>query len=140
MPISGGIPDSVMFAPVGRMPLVVIAARDHEDEVDWDLDTLLLPDSGITREVVDDWFLSCGILPKRIQELVEFEGILSLVSAGYGVGIIPYIVWEQSQLSSHTKVLKISNRLPRLKIGVFSLKKRMHLRRIDGFFELFKEA
>ena len=128
----------MVFAPVGRMPLVVIAARDHGDEVDWDLDTLLLPESGITREVVNDWFLSSGIVPSRIQELAEFEGILSLVSAGYGVGIIPYIVWEQSQLSSHTKVLKISNRLPRLKIGVFSLKKRMHLRRIDGFFELFK--
>ncbi len=135
MPISGEMPDFVTFTPVNRMPLVVIAAKEHADGVDWDQDTVLLPEGGITREVVDDWFLAYGIFPKKVHALTEFEGVLSLVSAGYGVGVVPYIVWEQSQLALHTKVLSISNRLPRLKIGIFSLKKRMHLQRIEGFFD-----
>jgi len=136
MPISGTIPDFVTFKPLERMPLVLIAGLDHPDTVNWESDTVLVPDSGITREVVDNWFLAYGITPATIQDVMEFEGVLSLVSAGYGVGIIPYIVWEQSRLSSYTKVLAISKTLPKLKIGAFALTKRVELKRISGFFAI----
>lgn len=136
MPITDDVASDIVAQQITQIPLVFIQAFRSRKQIDWKRDTILLPETGITRQIVDNWFETEGISPKNIQNLSEFEGILSLVSAGYGVGLVPQIVWSQSSLRDTIEVLSVRPGLPQLNIAVVALKKRADVARISAFFTM----
>ena len=49
------------------------------------------------------------------------EAIVSMVSLGFGVGVVPEIVLQNSPLSETVRVLRVEPRLEAYEVGLFTL-------------------
>ncbi|MFC4892848.1 HTH-type transcriptional activator IlvY [Pseudofrancisella aestuarii] len=66
---------------------------------------------------LDKWFLKQNITPEIYSDVDGNEAILSLVSAGIGISILPEVVLKHSHLSKFVNVIKADG-LPELSIGI----------------------
>jgi LysR family positive regulator for ilvC len=96
---------------------------------------MILPSSGLARDYVDRWFRKRRILPRIYGEVAGSEAILSLVSLGCGVGIVPRLVADQSPLKSSLAVLDIDPKLQTFRVGVCTEKKKLKSPVIKAFWE-----
>lgn len=69
---------------------------------------MILSEKGIGRQRVDHWFSTKGIKPKIYAQVAGNEAIVSMVSLGFGVGVVPQIVLDNSPLSDKVKILNIT--------------------------------
>ena len=53
------------------------------------------------------------------------EAIVSMVSLGFGVGVAPRIVLENSPLAERTRPLEVEPALEDYEVGLFTLEKRL---------------
>jgi LysR family positive regulator for ilvC len=79
---------------------------------------MILPEHGIARLRIDQWFRQRRIVPKVYGQVSGHEAILALVKLGCGVGIVPELVLEKSSLRADLRVLPVRPRLPAFKVGV----------------------
>ena len=105
------------------------------DEVPWAEVPMVLPSSGLARDSVDRWFRKKRITPKIYGEAPGSEAILSLVSLGCGVGIVPRLVADQSPLRSSLSVLDIEPKLVPFRVGVCTEKKQLRSPVVRAFWE-----
>ena len=68
-------------------------------------------------------------------EVAGSEAILSLVSLGCGVGIVPRLVADQSPLKSSLSVLDVEPRLQPFRVGVCTEKKKLKSPVVKAFWE-----
>ena len=66
----------------------------------------IFPEGGPTEPLIKQWFIHQKIRPKDTTLTKGFEEIISLASGGYGVGIIPQIVLENSPIQDTLFILK----------------------------------
>ena len=96
---------------------------------------VVLPSSGLARDYVDRWFRKKRILPRIYGEVAGSEAILSLVSLGCGVGIVPRLVADQSPLKGSLSVLDVEPRLQMFRVGVCTEKKKLKSPVVKAFWE-----
>src|SRR5699024_12676197 len=77
-----------------------------------------------------------SIRPKVYAQVRGNEAIVSMVSLGFGIGVAPQIVLENSPLNQRIKVLPISPALAPYDIGLFALKERLSDRSEEHTSEL----
>jgi len=71
----------------------------------WSELPVVLPAAGLAREAADRWFKRRRVPPRVYGEVFGSEAILSLVSLGCGVGIVPRLVLDQSPLGDNVRLL-----------------------------------
>lgn len=114
-----------------RIPLVFVAPAQpcvvrelcRRESLPWPKLPMVLPAAGITRKAADAWFARRRLTPHVYGEVPGNEAILSLVSLGCGVGVVPRLVAEQSALASSFTLLDVEPRLPQIKVGMCTHKK-----------------
>lgn len=128
------LPRRLEFLPLLQSPLhfcipaADCAVRDQvtaAPEVDWDAVPLIVPERGITRELLDNWFRERGIRPRIYAQVAGHEAIVAMVGLGLGVGIAPQLVVEASGLASRVSTLFVPEGLPPLTVGLCSLGQRL---------------
>ena len=137
------MPESLSSQLITRIPLQFIGPRMDGPinevvdrmEIDWKGVPVIFPESGLVRLHMEEWFKTRRIKPSVYSTVSGHEAILSLVSLGFGVGVIPDLVLEKSPLRSKIKVLDITPLLPDLRVGVCVLKSRMERPIIRAFWE-----
>lgn len=118
---------------VVKIPLVFVAPAESsavsellgQDEIPWSELPMVLPASGLARDYVDRWFRKKRMAPRIYGEVAGSEAILSLVSLGCGVGIVPRLVADQSPLRSAFTVLDVEPKLQVFQVGVCTEKKKL---------------
>ena len=141
------LPDRVPPALVTRVllhtPLVFVApaspcevARQVErTPVPWSELPIILPATGLARASVDRWFRRKRIAPRIYSEVPGSEAILSLVSLGCGIGIVPRLVVDKSPLRAEVRPLDIEPRLDEFHVGVCTPRRKLKSPLIRAFWD-----
>lgn len=141
------LPDKVSESLSSRVllvtPLVFVApASDCEVSrlverrpLPWSELPLVLPAGGLMRQSAERWFKRRHITPHVYSEVPGNEAILSLVSLGCGIGVVPRIVFEKSPLRPELRALDLEPRLPELRVGVCTQSRRLKSGIVRAFWD-----
>lgn len=137
------IPPTLAARVVVKIPLVFVAPAESSavadllarETIPWAEVPMVLPASGLARDYVDRWFRKKRISPRIYGEMSGSEAILSLVSLGCGVGIVPRLVADQSPLRSSLSVLEVEPKLQMFRVGVCTEKKKLKSPVVKAFWE-----
>ncbi len=113
------LPNGLAFKPIATSPLVFIASKDHPQPVgrDWATAPMILSESGLARSRVDAWFRARGVQPAIYAQVAGNEAIVSMVSLGFGIGVVPRIVLDNSPLADNIRILDIRPKLKAYEVG-----------------------
>lgn len=142
------LPRGVVFKPITISPLVFIAPIIQLDtEVPtvapatteaWSSVPMVLSETGIARNRVDAWFKLMGISPRVYAQVEGYEAIVSMVSLGLGIGVVPKIVLDYSPLSDRIQILEVAPELEAFNIGLFTHKRNLKNPLVDAFWRLIE--
>ena len=106
------LPDNLVFLNVTSTPLQLIAPAMECPLTDnmssssaWYEMPLILPEKGLARKRLDRFFRTHHIQPDIYAEVDGNEAIIALVSLGFGLGIVPSLVRENSMIQEKVQVL-----------------------------------
>ncbi len=138
------LPAGVAFLPITRSALLFIAPASQPqlaerlqgpaDGQAWEEVPMILSEEGLARERTDEWFRAHGIRPQIYAQVSGNEAIVSMVSLGFGVGVVPQIVLDNSPLATRIRVLDVQPVLEAYEVGIFALTKRLSEPLIDAFW------
>ncbi|MDX9800474.1 MAG: HTH-type transcriptional activator IlvY [Spirochaetia bacterium] len=125
------LPDNLDFFPLTVTPLVFIApdfdtkfiTREERSPV-FEKCPLILPEKGVARNRIDDRLSACGIKPDIYAQISGNEAILSMVSLGCGIGLVPKLVIDSSPFKDSVRILDFDPPLEPYQLGLCSQKKR----------------
>lgn len=141
-------PSNVAFQAIGVSPLVFIAPIDRcevQAQVDsgqyrWNELPLIVPEQGVARKRLDKWFKSKSIKPNIYSEVAGNEAIVSMVSLGFGVGLVPKIVLDNSPLKDSIQIMEVTPSIEPFEVVICCLKKRLKQPLLSSLWELAKEG
>ncbi|MEZ5526374.1 MAG: HTH-type transcriptional activator IlvY [Gammaproteobacteria bacterium] len=146
------VPDTLVFQPIRQSPLIFIAPRGSSpirdildasrvpgEALPWERLPMVLSESGIARDRVERWFAEQGIRPNVYAQVGGNEAIVSMVSLGFGVGVVPQLVVENSPMQSKIEVLQVYPQLEPFTIGLCVLRRKLHNPRIQAFWDMALE-
>jgi LysR family positive regulator for ilvC len=97
---------------------------------------VVLPAAGLAREAADRWFKRRRVPPRVYGEVPGSEAILSLVSLGCAVGIVPRIVFDKSPLRENARVLTAgADDLGEFRVGVCTQRRKLTSPIVRAFWE-----
>jgi len=138
------LPAGLAFRSITRSRLVFIAppgqprlrdlARRQPDPVAWAATPMILPESGLARQRAGRWFRDLGVTPRVYAQVAGNEAIVSMVSLGFGVGVVPEIVLANSPLAGQVSVLPVRPALAPYDVGLFTLEKKLRNPLIRAFW------
>jgi len=133
--LPNALPRGIRFQPLAASELLFIAPTQHafpdnpaKDTVyskQWEAVPLIIPDRGLVRSRIDSWFKEQRIHPQIYAQVAGNEAIVSMVSLGLGVGVVPQIVLDNSPLSHRVRVIKKNPGLQAIELGLFTLNRNM---------------
>lgn len=137
------IPKPLVTRVVTHTPLIFVgptrpcdvSRRIAADPIDWARLPLVLPAFGLVRRAVDRFFEARGVTPQVYSEVTGNEAILSLVSTGCGVGVVPSLVMERSPLRQNVRALPGEGPLGELVIGVCCRRRALKSPLVAAFWE-----
>ena len=138
------LPRGVVFKSIAISPLLFIAPK-HQYEMEipkdnnpeqWSKLPMILAEKGLGRNRVDQWFRTLGVNPRIYAQVAGNEAIVSMVSLGFGIGVVPEIVIENSLLKEQIRVLDIEPALEPYDLGLFTLKRSLNNPLVGAFWGL----
>lgn len=135
-------PAGMAFKAIAESPLVFIAPRNDSPlsvqlvpPIDWATVPMILSEEGVSRDEINRWFKQQNLKPTIYAQVAGNEAIVSMVSLGFGVGVVPQIVLENSPLADKVQVLAVEPALPPYNVGLFVLEKKLKSPLISAFWE-----
>ncbi len=131
------IPDKLSsnleFIKIIETPLIFIAPKGYPEtivydgqQVDWSQTPVILAERGLSRTRTEAWFREKQITPNVYAQVAGNEAIITLVSMGCGVGIIPELVLLKSPLREQVRLLQITPPLTPFSVGVCTTTKNKY--------------
>jgi len=140
--------DNLDFRRITISPLVFIAPSQEVmepelqqplSEQNWSEIPMILSEEGLIRDRVDDWFRRKNIKANIYAQVAGHEAIVSMVSLGFGVGVVPKIVLDNSPLADNIHILKLRPTLKDYDVGLCTLKKRLKSPLLNAFWSQLKK-
>lgn len=130
----GSLPPSLAFQPMSDSPLVCIAptvdcqVREQltsMQEIDWSALPMIIAETGLARTRLENWFADNRMQPNVYAYVSGHEAIVSLVALGFGIGVVPQLVLENSPLRDKIDVLPNGPQLEPFNIGLVARRQRL---------------
>ncbi len=141
--LPANLPESVKFLKILETPLVFIASAEFSErvqykkgEIDWQETPIIIAEFGLSRERTERWFREKAIVPNIYAQVAGNEAIITMVSLGCGVGVVPQLVLEKSPLQDQIDLLEVSPQLESFSIGICTLKKNMLRPQVHAFWQI----
>lgn len=129
------LPAGISFKPINSSPLIFITANEDDwHSKEWDDIPVIIPEEGLARERLNIWFDSLGIKPNIYAEVKGNEAIVSMVSLGFGVGVAPQIVVDNSPLANKVKRFGRQPDLGPYDTGICVMEKRLKSPIVNAFW------
>ncbi len=135
------MPATLAFKHIATSPLVFIAPEQESPlnellrgEIDWAEIPMILSEEGVARKRIDRWFKQQDVKPLIYAQVAGNEAIVSMVSLGFGVGVVPKIVLDNSPLAGKVRILEVEPQLKAYDVGLFALKKKLQSPLIEAFW------
>jgi len=131
------LPAGLEFKSIAESPLVFIAPRNQRllptlDEASgswtdtaWDQWPMIISEEGLARERFNHWCRERQLTPDIYAEVKGNEAIVSMVSLGFGVGLVPRIVVDNSPLKDRVRLLPDQPDLGPFETGICVLQRRL---------------
>ena len=140
------LPRGLVFKPITVSPLLFIAPSVQSDpdvpmtlpttSAQWGNVPMILSEGGIARQRTDIWFREMGVTPRIYAQVTGNEAIVSMVSLGLGVGVVPKIVLDHSPLADRIQTWDVQPALEPYDVGLFTLKKNLKNPLVNAFWSL----
>ena len=142
------MPQEMDFKRIMYSPLVLIQPADSpwspspatDTQSYWQSIPYIVSERGVARDRLDTWFRRRRINPRIYAQVAGHEAIVSMVSLGLGVGLVPQIVLENSPLANKVKPHSIQPFLKPYEVGICVLTKRLKSPIVRAFWEQIKES
>jgi len=144
------LPRGLAFKPIIVSPLLFIASTEQSDTnvpltppsspEEWANVPMILSEGGIARNRIDTWFRKMDVNPRIYAQVAGNEAIVSMVSLGLGIGVVPKIVLDNSPLVDRIKILDVKPELAPYDVGLFTLKKSLKNPLVNAFWSLVGES
>lgn len=138
------LPAGIEFQPIARSALCFIGPQSpqllseeqlrHPTAESWRDVPMILSEEGLARTRTDLWLKSHNIKPRIYAQVSGNEAIVSMVSLGFGIGVVPQIVLDNSPLTARIRIYDIQPPLTAYDIGLFALEKRLKDPLINAFW------
>lgn len=137
------LPQNLAFQRITISPLVFIAPQagsfEHQppkspSSREWENIPMIISEEGPIRDHLNQWFSDIGISPNIYAQVAGHEAIVSMVSLGFGIGVVPKIVLDNSPLSDQVQILKHTPKLPDYDVGFCTMLKRLKNPIIKAFW------
>jgi LysR family transcriptional regulator, positive regulator for ilvC len=131
------LPAGISFKSIANSPLIFICAKNKTEwnSADWNQIPVIIPEEGLSRERLDLWFKSNQIKPTIYAEVKGNEAIVSMVSLGFGVGLLPKIVLDNSPLKDKIQTFIQQPDLGPYSMGLCVTQKRLKSPIVSAFWE-----
>ena len=146
------MPPTLAFELLGQTALVMVAPQNSEfkkqfdtrnisqwDKQTWQTVPMILPERGVFREKFDVWLNQSSLSPNIYAQVGGNEAIVSMVSLGFGIGIVPSIVVENSPLSDQVEVIVDQPSFMPIEIGFCVRKKRLQSPLVKALWQSIAE-
>ena len=148
------LPRGLAFKPITKSPLVFIKpleeveiwdlplkiSQQSNDFVEaWSQAPMIVPEAGLSRRRLDAWFRNLGITPKVYAQVSGNEAIVTMVSLGLGVGLVPEIVLDNSPVANRVQVVPVQPQLEPYHVGLFVQTKNLNNPLVRAFWSLLPE-
>jgi len=137
------LPTGLAFRRITVSPLVFIRPKISSDNLanlqpknkeQWAQTPMIVSEEGIGRDRVNAWFKRLQITPKIYAQVAGHEAMVSMVSLGFGIGVVPKIVLDNSPLADKVEVLETPSELGFYDVGLCTLEKRLKSPIIKAFW------
>jgi len=139
------VPSNLTVQEITQTPLVFIKPRDDQHlqhaidsngEIRWEQMPMILSETGLARQEVEQWFRTKKIAPVIYAQVAGNEAIVSMVSLGFGVGLVPRLVAENSPLLDKIEFVSTSPSLTPFSVGLCTLQRKLSNPTIRAFWDL----
>lgn len=142
------LPATLSFKAIATTPLVFIAPRDDKPMTDTNTPDpeyfgqrpVILPQRGVARDRITRWFRQQGISPDVSAQVAGNEAIVSMVSLGGGIGVVPRIVLDNSPIRDRVIILPVTSNPKPLEVGMFALRKQLRNQLVNALWTLAPES
>lgn len=130
------------FIKITETPLIFIAPKKypatvvmHNEQINWQKTPVILAERGLSRKRTDEWFKKNSVIPKVYAQVAGNEAIITMVSLGCGVGVIPELVLTKSPLQNQVEVLDNAPLLKPFSVGVCTTIKNKNNPIVKAFWQ-----
>lgn len=140
--------DKLMFLPLAQSSLVCIGPivsspvqqmiKDvkSDKDIDWSNLPVVMPETGLTRTRVDEWFVRKQIKPLIYAQVSGHEAMVSMASLGCGIAIVPKVVLDNSPMRDRLQILPLMTELKPFVIGLCAIKRKLSNPLISAFWSV----
>ena len=129
----------IRFKAIDDVPLVLVVPKSlgirHLRKIKWDQPQIIMPESVRSKRIVHHWFAEHNIRPKVYASVGGNEAIVSMVALGFGIGIVPSIVLDNSAQSNQVIAINIDD-IESYQIGLCCHTRKQDEPMIKAMFEL----
>ncbi len=137
------LPANLAFKSITQSPLVFIAPlQDFQPQQvgitpnpHWKDLPFIISERGLARDRLNDWFANQSFAPNIYAQIAGNEAIVSMVSLGFGIGLVPQIVLDNSPLASKVRLFDYQPDLTPYDVGICLQKRRLKSPIIKAFWE-----
>lgn len=141
------LPPQIAFASIGYSSLVFIAPRNpsliteklanRKEFIDWSELEFIVPEQGFTRQRLEQWWRKYNINAKIYAQVAGHEAMVSMVSLGLGIAMVPKIVLDNSPLKDRVHIISDQHDAPAgFEIGLAVLKKNLSDPALNALWEI----
>ena len=139
VPTADNFPDDVPDKNLQALACITNAVAERENFVrQWTQVPFILPERGLSRTRLEAWFKQIGFAPKVYAQVAGNEAIVTMVSLGLGVGVVPKIVLSNSPVAERVKTLPVKPSLEPYHVGVIVQKKSLNNPLVSACWSLLK--
>jgi len=139
------VPAALAVQTLTTTPLVFIAPIQgyyfdkkliRDGNIAWQQVPMILSERGLARQSADAWFRQLKIKPNIYAQVAGNEAIVSMVSLGFGVGLVPQLVVDNSPLQHSIRILEVDHDMPPFAVGLCVLKRKLANPLVKAFWDL----
>jgi LysR family positive regulator for ilvC len=108
--------------------------------IDWQTMPMIMAERGLGRQRLDSWFRERGVQPNIYAQVAGNEAIITMVSLGCGIGVVPQLVLDKSPMRDQVAVLKVSPELEPFAVGVCTFQKNMANPPVQALWDVAERA
>lgn len=122
-----------------KMPSVVTRLVDYyqsnDIDPDWSRVPIVLAERGLARERLLEKLEQLECKPKIYAQVAGHEAVVSMVSLGFGVAVVPELVIEHSPQRQNVRVLPWFNSLPEFRLGLCAMRQRLEDPLLNAYWQ-----
>ena len=110
------------------------------DSIDWANVPIILPEHGVARKRFEQWFRKKGGgRPNVYAQVSGQEALVSIVALGFGIGLSPIVVADNSPVKEHIEIMPDTAIAP-FDLGLCCFKKKLQDPIIAAFLSMVPQS